>query len=142
MMLKLMQRSKMSLAFHLLVEPQGIRPRAAQFVTSRWFESLATGCVVVGKRPTGQMAVEMFCWPDALIELPDVPSDGAELIKALVVDDAFLRNTRKRNVLEMCRRHDWRYRIRDIYEHFNLALSVRLRAELLALEKLASQLSL
>jgi len=60
MMLKLLQHSKMSLAFHLLVEPIGSRPRAASFVTSRWFESLACGCVVLGKRPPGQMAAEMF----------------------------------------------------------------------------------
>ena len=42
MMLKLLQRSKISLAFHLLVEPVGQRPRAAGFVTSRWLELLGS----------------------------------------------------------------------------------------------------
>jgi hypothetical protein len=142
MMLKLMQRSKMSLAFHLLVEPQGIRPRAAHFVTSRWFESLATGCVVVGKRPPGQMASEMFHWPNALIELPDLPSEATELIQTLSSDARFLQETRIRNVLEMCRQHDWRYRIRDIYGRFQLPLPERLRVELAALDELVNDLAL
>ena len=123
MMLKLLQRSKMSLAFHLLVEPQGNRPRAANFVTSRWFESLATGCIVVGKRPPGKMAAEMFDWPNALIELPDIPSEATDLIQTLLSDAEFLQEVRKRNVLEMCRQHDWRYRIRDIYAQFDLCVA-------------------
>src|SRR6266478_818301 len=38
MMLKLLQRSKISLAFHLLMEPALDRPKSSNFVTSRWFE--------------------------------------------------------------------------------------------------------
>jgi hypothetical protein len=140
MMLKLLQRSKMSLAFHLLVEPEEARPRAANFVTSRWFESLAAGCIVVGKRPLGEMAAEMFDWPNALIELPDAPSVAADLIKSLAGDVKFLRETRTRNVIEMCRRHDWRSRIRDIYERFQLSLPESLKVEIIALEELASKM--
>lgn len=140
MLLKLLQRSKMSLAFHLLVEPQEVRPRAANFVTSRWFESLATGCIVVGKRPLGKMAADLFCWPDALIELPDAPSHAVELVEALAGDAKFLHNTRKRNVIEMCRRHDWRYRICEIYKHFQLSLPEPLKFEITELEALANQL--
>jgi hypothetical protein len=140
MMLKLLQRSKMSLAFHLLVEPDEARPRAENFVTSRWFESLAAGCIVIGKRPLGEMAAEMFDWPNALIELPDAPSAAADLIQSLAGDAKFLRETRTRNVIEMCRRHDWRYRIRDIYEHFHLSLPESLKMEIIALEELATQM--
>jgi hypothetical protein len=140
MILKLMQRSKLSLAFHLLVEPRGNRPRAASFVTSRWFESLATGCVVVGKRPLGQMAVDLFPWTDALIELPDIPSEAADIIKTMASNKSFLHRTRTRNVIEMCCRHDWRYRIRDIYEHFDLKLPCRLVADLCDLEALGTRL--
>lgn len=141
MMLKLLQRSKMSLAFNLLVEPQDARPRAASFVTSRWFESLAAGCIVIGKRPLGEMAAEMFAWPNALVELPDAPSEAAELIKTLAFDAKFLKKTRTRNVIEMCHQHDWRYRIRDIYEHFHLSLPDYLKEEIIALQKLANQMA-
>jgi hypothetical protein len=135
MMLKLLQRSKLSLAFHLGTEPETIRPRAASFVTSRWFESLATGCIVVGKRPPGTMAGELFCWPDALIELPDNLADASATIVELAANVDFLRKTRARNVIEMSRRHDWRYRIRDIYEHFDLQLPPLLIEQLSSLEQ-------
>jgi hypothetical protein len=136
MMLKLLQRSKLSLAFHLGMEPETDRPRAATFVTSRWFESLATGCLVVGKRPPGNMAEELFCWPDALIELPDNPVDASAAITDLAANVDFLQKTRARNVMEMIRRHDWRYRIREIYQHFDLQLPALLIEQLASLERL------
>jgi hypothetical protein len=138
MLLKLMQRSKIGLAFHMLVEPQGNRPKTATFVTSRWFEQLATGCVVVGKRP--QLAQSLFDWPDATLELPDDRTESTRIIAALAADDAFLKVTRRRNVIEMFRRHDWRYRIRDIFRHFDLPLPRRLTSELAQLETRIEQL--
>jgi hypothetical protein len=136
MMLKLLQRSKISLAFHLLVEPVGQRPRAATFVTSRWLESLAAGCLVVGKRPQGAMAQEMFPWPDALIDLPNEPSRAVEFITSLLAKPHFISETRSRNVAEMCRRHDWRYRIRDIYQKLEMPLPENLKNELQVLTTL------
>jgi hypothetical protein len=135
MMLKLLQRSKLSLAFHLGVEPQAIRPRATSFVTSRWFESLANGCVVLGKRPLGPMSEQLFGWPDALIELPDNPKHAPAAIVDLVTNANFLHKTRARNVIEMTYRHDWRYRIRDIYEHFNMRLPPLLAEQLSSLKQ-------
>jgi len=88
------------------------------------------------------MAAEMFCWPNALIELPDNPSDGAEMIKTLASDTNFLRETRIRNVSQMCQKHDWRYRIREIYEHFGLPIPQSLESELFALGQLPKQLML
>jgi hypothetical protein len=130
MMLKLLQRSKISLAFHLMIEPTTVRPRSPGFVTSRWFESLASGCIVVGKRPPGAMAEELFCWPDALIELPDSPADAVSMIHEIVSDSPFLEKVRQRNVIEMCKRHDWRYRLNEIYQHFNLPPPPLLNREL------------
>lgn len=132
MMLKLLQRSKISMAFHLLVEPVGQRPREASFVTSRWLESLGAGCLVVGKRPPGAMAQAMFPWPDALIELPDDPMRAVEFITSLLSEPDFISQIRTRNVAEMCRLHDWRYRIRDIYQQLKMPLPDGLKLELRA----------
>jgi hypothetical protein len=140
MMLKLLQRSKISLAFHLLVEAQGSRPRAESFVTSRWLESLATGCVVVGKRPLGKMAVDMLGWANSSLELPDSPAESVEVIKNLTTDPEFLSRVRIQNVIQMSERHDWRYRIRDVYEHFDMQIPHRLKAELLELDGLINRL--
>ena len=139
MLLKLLQRAKISLAFHMMVDPIGNRPRDAGFVTSRWLESLGTGCVVVGKRPVGVMADEMFPWPNATIEVPDDPARAVALITELLEDPGFIADTRARNVAEMCRRHDWRYRIRDIYKHLQLPEPELLKRELQALDSLKLQ---
>jgi hypothetical protein len=141
MMLKLLQKANMSLAFNLSIEPLGSRPRAESFLTNRWLESLGTGCIVVGKRPPGQMAEEMLCWPDATIELSDDATKAPAVITALASDAKFLESARLRNAVEMCRRHDWRYRIRDIFNQFNLALPPALRSELALLEDLPEQLA-
>jgi hypothetical protein len=138
MLLKLMQRTKLALAFHMMVEPQGSRPKSASFVTSRWFEQLTAGCVVVGKRPS--MAPELFPWPDATLELPDSPAAAVDFVTTLATDARFLTAARRRNVLEMYRRHDWRYRIRDVFRHFDLPLPDRLQAELAELDMRIQQL--
>jgi hypothetical protein len=139
MMLKLIQRSKLALAFHMLVEPHGSRPKA-MFLTNRWLESLAMGCIVVGKRPIGGMADEMLNWPDATVELPDDASAAAGLVKELAADASYLQTIRRRNVMQMCSQHDWRHRIRDVLQHFSLAAPPRLQAELDALEVKRSEL--
>ena len=138
MMLKLLQRAKISLAFHLMVEPQGSRPRAASFVTSRWFESLATGCIVAGKRPPGEMAEELFCWENATVDLADSPQKAASMLADLASDAPFLQGARRRNAIEMCRRHDWRYRILQIYQHCGLAIPAKLSSEIAMLGNLAT----
>jgi hypothetical protein len=130
MLLKLLQRSKISLAFHLGIEPQHERPRDAGFVTSRWFESLASGCVVAGKRPPGTMAQEMLAWENSTIELPDDPPGAIEVIMSIASNTNLQSEIRRRNVIEMRARHDWRYRIRDIYQQFELELPSRLVSEL------------
>jgi hypothetical protein len=88
------------------------------------------------------MASDMFCWPNALIELPDAPAEAVEFVERLVCDPSFIRETRIRNVVEMCRRHDWRYRIRDLYEHFQMPLPEGLVKEIVVLDTLAGRLSL
>ena len=62
------------------------------------------------------------------------------MIAELASNATLLRTIRPRNVIEMCRRHDWRYRIRDIYQHFNLKLPTLLVEELKALEQLTERL--
>ncbi|QND70434.1 glycosyltransferase family 1 protein [Tardiphaga robiniae] len=89
MLLKLLQRSKISLAFHLGIEPSRNRPFHADFLTSRWYESLTCGCLVVGKRPPGVMATEMLAWENSTIELPDDPIGAIGVISVLAADRTF-----------------------------------------------------
>jgi hypothetical protein len=113
MLFKLLQRSRISLAFHLLVEPQGGRPRS-MMVTSRWLESLLSGCVVAGRRPVSRMADEMLDWPGSTIELSTDPHTAVQELQGLLQDDEALQQQRRSNVRHTLQRHDWRQRIHTL----------------------------
>lgn len=136
MLFKLLHRSRLSLAFHLLVEPQGDRPRS-MMVTSRWLESLVAGCIVVGRRPLSQMADEMLCWEGATLELPQQPEAAADRIEELLDDDAALAAQRRRNVAETTARHDWRWRIQQLCTLYGWDTPPALRQDLRHVEALA-----
>ena len=89
MLFKLLHRSKMTLAFHLSVEPQGPRPRA-MMVSSRWLESLLAGCLVAGKRPVSRMSDDMLCWPASTVELADDAQQAGDQLQQLLLQHAWV----------------------------------------------------
>jgi hypothetical protein len=110
MLFKLLHRTRTSLAFHLLIEPQGGRPRS-MMVTSRWLESLLSGCVVAGRRPVSCMADEMLNWPGSTIELSTDPQEAVQELQRLLQNEEALQEQRRINVRNTLQRHDWRQRI-------------------------------
>jgi hypothetical protein len=140
MLFKLLQRTRISLAFHLYVEPQGERPRA-MMVTSRWLESLLSGCIVAGRRPVSRMAEEMLCWPGATLELSETPQTAAEELEALLLRNDSLATQRRTNMAEMLGRHDWRYRIQAFCGLMNLPIPEKLDADLAQLQVLGASFS-
>lgn len=113
MLFKLLHRSRVALAFHLLVEPQGNRPRS-MMVTSRWLESLLSGCIVAGRRPVSRMADEMLNWAGATTELPESPQEAADALQTLLADNEALAAQRRLNIHHTLLQHDWRDRISDL----------------------------
>jgi hypothetical protein len=113
MLFKLLHRSRIALAFHLMVEPQGNRPRS-MMVTSRWLESLLSGCIVAGRRPISRMADEILNWPGATIELPESPQEAADALESLLSDNEAQALQRRINVHNVLARHDWRTRISSL----------------------------
>jgi hypothetical protein len=138
MLFKLLQRTRISLAFHLFCEPQGSRPRS-MMVTSRWLESLLSGCIVAGKRPVSRMADEMLSWPGATVELADDPARAVEEVQALLSREDDLAVQRAANVRNMLLRHDWRHRIRRMCELFGLPVPQALEEDLARLRILADR---
>lgn len=135
MLFKLLHRSSISLAFHLYVDPQGGRPRS-MMVTSRWMESLVSGCIVAGKRPVSRMAEEMLFWPDATVELSDDPTVAAEQLSALIARHDLVEQ-RRINISRMLESHDWRYRIQSLCQWFQLAVPDALTQDLFHLHELS-----
>ena len=136
MLFKLLHRTRISLAYHLLVEPQGNRPKS-MMVTSRWLESLLSGCIVAGRRPVSRMADEMLNWEGVTVELPDAPEDAADRLSDLLKNNEALGQQRQRNIERTLAQHDWRYRIARMCVLFDLPPPAALQTELAQLQALA-----
>lgn len=110
---KIAQNSEIALAYDPWTSHQARFPFS--IVGQRWLESLAAGCVVVGKRPLTPEADEIIGWQDATIQAPDDPKEAVEFILALSRDRARLRDIRERNVDQITSRHDWKHRIEQLF---------------------------
>lgn len=108
---------------------------------ARWVHAWAAGCTVLGTRPQGKNTAGLMDWPEATIELPADPGETIALVEAVLSDEAGLRVRRRRNAIEALRRHDTRYRLRDLVDDLDLGLSDTLRAELAALTARADALA-
>jgi hypothetical protein len=137
MLFKLLQRTRISLAFHLLVEPQGDRPRS-MMVTSRWLESLLSGCIVAGRRPVSRMADDMLFWLDATLELSVDPQTASDELVGLLANNETLADQRRSNIFHMLGHHDWRYRIATMCRLFNLPVPQTLKEDMARLQLLAA----
>lgn len=114
---KLLRCSKISLCF----EASKIgRFRGYSPILYRWFEAWAAGCTIVGKRPFGKGVAELMDWENSAIEIPDAPSDWIPFFEALLSDNETLIANTQRNYREALLRHDWRYRLKDMFTLLNL----------------------
>lgn len=137
MLFKLLHRSRISLAFHLLIEPQGNRPRS-MMVTSRWLESLLSGCIVAGRRPVSRMADDMLCWPNATVELSEDPQTASEELVSLLSCNDSLEQQRRTNIFQTISHHDWRYRIEALCQIMDLPVPEALHNDLARLHELGT----
>jgi Glycosyl transferases group 1 len=136
MLFKLLHRTRISLAFHLLIEPQGGRPRS-MMVTSRWLESLLCGCVVAGCRPVSRMADEMLAWEGSTLELSASPEEAVHELQALLDDEDRMQQQRRVNTYNTLQRHDWRHRILALCTLNGWDIPAALHSELQTLDALA-----
>lgn len=133
---KLLSQTRISLCF----EASHIeRFRGHSPVLFRWFESWAGGCNIVGKRPFGKGVAPLMDWENSAIELPDEASEWIPFFEALLDNDQFLTANSQRNSLECLLRHDWRYRLKDMFNVLALPLPEKLSTELSALQQKIEQ---
>lgn len=131
----LLRRAAISLCFDTTYP--GMRQFPFSFVTLRWFDAIATGCAIVGKRPSTSEADRLLNWQDATIEVPEDPLKAADFIDELLDDKPRLAALRLRNHHHALARHDWRLRLLDIFKSLGIETPAPLAAELLLLSKRA-----
>jgi Glycosyl transferases group 1 len=96
----------------------------------RWFEAWAHGCAVVGQRPTGRGVRSLMNWENSVLDLPESPRDWIPFVQSLLADEAGLAAISRRNYNESLRRHDWRYRLQDMWKILGLSLPNAIRQDI------------
>jgi hypothetical protein len=124
---KLLKRSKINLCFEVSNIPRfcGRSP-----LLYRWLEGWAAGTAIVGTRPRDPGVEALINWPDSTLELPTDQDDWVPFLEALLDDEAKLAAISQRNYRECRLRHDWRYRLRDLFNTLNLPIPLTLEQEL------------
>lgn len=114
--------------------------RGRSQLTGRWTHSMAAGCTVIGRAPTGTGVHEQLDWDEATIDLPADVDAAIARIEGLLADKDSLRIRRRRNVVQTLRRHDTRHRLRDLLEFLDVRLTDDLVDGLAQLDNAAHRL--
>jgi hypothetical protein len=89
-------------------------------ISSRFYEGVAAGAVLLGEPPRSDEFRRQFDWPDAVIRLPFNSPDAAEFLESLDADPQRIERIRRDNVHHAAQRHDWIHRLRAVYEALGL----------------------
>lgn len=120
---KILLRSKIALCF----KPEGIARFCGRSpVLYRWFECLAAGNLIYGTRPRCESAETILAWENSTIEVPENGADAIDHIQELLSDTQTLDSISKTNRYWALKLHDWRYRLRDIYELMQIPIPAEL----------------
>jgi hypothetical protein len=115
----LLQRSRYYIANRARVnEPEIIEGK--EEISSRFYEGVAAGAVLLGEPPRSDEFRRQFDWQDAVIRLPFDSPDAAEFLEALDADPQRIERIRRDNVHQAALRHDWVHRLRAVYETLGL----------------------
>jgi hypothetical protein len=129
MLFKILQRSKISLAFNLHVGATGNRP-ISMMVTSRWLESLLSGCILAGKRPVSRMADDMLSWENSTIELSDNSETAVDEIKSILSNESDYNSHRASNIFHVMEKHDWRFRLQELSKKCGIIFNEKINEDI------------
>lgn len=89
-------------------------------ISSRFYEGVAAGAVMLGEAPRTDTFRKLFDWPDAVIHLPFDSPDVDQILAALDADPKRMEQARRHNLHFGALRHDWVHRLRTVYETLEL----------------------
>jgi hypothetical protein len=108
-------------------------------ISSRFYEGVAAGTVMIGEAPRTEEFERQFDWPDAVIPLPFDSPDVGRILADLNQDNERLRAIRRNNVREAALRHDWLHRIQVVFDVLGLAPTDAMLSRAQRLHKIASR---
>lgn len=125
-------RAKAALAFSVRVSPTKYTHPTKDYVTARWLDALAWGCVVVGQKPQSA-AADLLLWEGATVDInPHDMAQGMTEIKNALADYSPL--VAERHVRLALEKFDWRHRFNELFAEIGYS-SDKLTQELISMQQ-------
>jgi len=105
--------AKVVLASTNLADPSEYTHPTKEYLTGRWTDGLAAGCVIAGKPPYGDQSMEELLWPGSLLEIPVDDVDAALDAIAVALSRWTTRHAVENHAMSL-ERLDWRHRVFDL----------------------------
>lgn len=137
---ELIKRSRYYLAWDpKIANPDKLRILGAEeALSTRYFEGIAGGAVLIGSGPDCPEFAAAFDWPDAVVELGD---DPLAVIRELDADAVRTARIRQANMTNALLRHDWAHRWRQVLEVAGAAPTALHEARMQRLAGIAAELA-
>ncbi len=132
-------RSKFTVAFSNRAHASAHTHSHKEYVTCRWMDALAAGCIVAGIAPQSDWVHQNMFWPGATVEFPSTRREDAiacllDMVAGWTPEAA--RHTRRMALTRL----DWRLRFREIAKWFEIK-APKLDADLVRLSETAGRLA-
>ena len=85
-------------------------------ISSRFYEGVAAGAVMLGEPPVSDEFSRQFDWPDAVIRLPFDSAGVAAILESIDADPRRIERIRRDNVHQAALRHDWVHRLHTVFD--------------------------
>ncbi len=106
----------------------------------KFFEAVASGCIMLGEPPTIPEFEKLFDWEDAHIAIPFDCPDIGEILEELEADTARCERARKLNLRAGFERHDGLHRVEEIFGTLGIPLGDKAAARRADLQSRADAL--
>ena len=120
LMANVLQRSRYYIANRARFNESGY-PEIHQESSGRFYEGIAAGTVILGSPPDTPEFRRQFNWPDAVIHIPSDHPGIEDTLNDLDREPERLSRIHRENTRHAALRHDWVYRLEDVFRQAGIA---------------------
>jgi hypothetical protein len=108
-------------------------------ISSRFYEGIAAGAVLLGEGPRSPEFRAQFDWPDAVVPLPFDSPEGRDVLAVIDADPVKEAAIRHENLRQAALRHDWLHRLQTIFRTAGLPVTEAMASRAARLEEISKR---